>query len=64
MLAKRRGGLPLMFATAVVLTVMLASLPAEVYSDTWNPSLPLMPSDAADLPGVVAARAATTACSR
>ena len=42
-LARRRGGPLLMFATAVVIAVMLASLPAEVYADIWNPSLPLMP---------------------
>ena len=42
-LALRRGGRPLMFATAIVIPVMLASLPAEVYSDVWNASIPLMP---------------------
>ncbi|MBA3263866.1 MAG: hypothetical protein H0T69_15600 [Thermoleophilaceae bacterium] len=42
-LARRRGGLPLMFATAIVIALMLASLPAEAYSDVWNPSIPLMP---------------------
>jgi hypothetical protein len=42
-LAHRRGGRPLMLATAVALGVMLASLPAESYSDIWNPSAPLLP---------------------
>jgi hypothetical protein len=42
-LAHRRGGRPLMFATAVCLPIMLASLPAEAYSDIWNPYAPLMP---------------------
>jgi hypothetical protein len=42
-LALRRGGRPFMFATAVAIPVMLASLPADVYSDIWNPSAPLMP---------------------
>jgi hypothetical protein len=42
-LAHRRGGRPLMFATAVALPVMLASLPAEAYSDIWNPYAPLLP---------------------
>ena len=42
-LAFRRGGRPLMFATAIAIPVMLASLPAETYSDVWNSSAPLMP---------------------
>jgi hypothetical protein len=42
-LALRRGGRTLMFATAVAIPVMLASLPAETYSDIWNSSAPLMP---------------------
>ncbi|MBA3264672.1 MAG: hypothetical protein H0T69_19830, partial [Thermoleophilaceae bacterium] len=42
-LAHRRGGRPLMFATAIAIPVMLASLPAESYSDVWNPSVPLPP---------------------
>jgi hypothetical protein len=41
-LARRRGGLPLMFAAAIAVPLMLASLPAETYSDVWNPSAPLM----------------------
>jgi hypothetical protein len=42
-LARRRGGLPLAIATAIAIPVMLASLPAETYSDPWNSSAPLMP---------------------
>jgi hypothetical protein len=42
-LAHRRGGRPLMLATAVAAGLMLASLPAESYSDIWNPSAPLLP---------------------
>jgi hypothetical protein len=42
-LAHRRGGRPLMFATAVALAVMLASLPAENYSDVWNPAVAVLP---------------------
>jgi hypothetical protein len=42
-LALRRGARVLMFATAAAIPVMLASLPAAVYSDIWNPSAPLMP---------------------
>jgi hypothetical protein len=42
-LARRRGGLPLAFATAAAIPLMLASLPAETYSDPWNSSAPLMP---------------------
>jgi len=42
-LARRRGGRPLMFATAIAIPVMLASLPAETYADVWNSSAPLMP---------------------
>jgi hypothetical protein len=42
-LAHRRGGRPLMFATAIALPVMLASLPAENYSDVWNPAVAVLP---------------------
>ena len=42
-LALRRGGRPLMFAAAIALPLMLASLPADVYSDIWNSSAPLLP---------------------
>lgn len=42
-LAHRRGGRPLMFATAIALPIMLASLPTEAYSDIWNPNAPLLP---------------------
>jgi hypothetical protein len=42
-LAHRRGGRPLMFATAIAIPIMLGSLPAETYSDIWNPSVPLLP---------------------
>jgi hypothetical protein len=42
-LAHRRGGRPLMFAVAVAIPVMLASLPAESLSDIWNASVPLLP---------------------
>ena len=42
-LAHRRGGRPLMFAVALAIPLMLASLPAETYSAIWNPSAPLLP---------------------
>lgn len=42
-LAYRRGGPPLMFAAAIALPLMLASLPAENYSDVWNPALAVLP---------------------
>jgi hypothetical protein len=42
-LAHRRGGRPLMFAVAIAVPLMCASLPAEAYSDIWNPSAPLLP---------------------
>ncbi|HEV2874007.1 MAG TPA: hypothetical protein VGW14_02565 [Thermoleophilaceae bacterium] len=42
-LAHRRGGRPLMFATAIAVPVMLASLPAENYSDVWNPAVAVLP---------------------
>jgi hypothetical protein len=42
-LARRRGGWALAVATAVLIPVMLASLPAETYADVWNSSAPLMP---------------------
>jgi hypothetical protein len=42
-LAHRRGGPQLMFAAAIALPLMLASLPAENYSDVWNPALAVLP---------------------
>jgi hypothetical protein len=42
-LANRRGGLPLAIAVAVAIPVMLASLPADTYTDVWNPAAPLLP---------------------
>ena len=42
-LARRRGGRPLMFASAVALTVMCASLQTEVFHDIWAPTAPLVP---------------------
>lgn len=42
-LARRRGGLPLMYATALVLVLMCRSLPAEIYHDSWNASAPILP---------------------
>jgi hypothetical protein len=42
-LAHRRGGPPLMLATAIGIAVMLASLPAENYSDVWNPAVAVLP---------------------
>ena len=42
-LAYRRGGRALMFATAIALPVMLASLPAENYADVWNPAVGVLP---------------------
>ena len=35
--------MPLVVATAVAIPLMLASLPAETYSDIWNSSAPLLP---------------------
>jgi hypothetical protein len=43
-LADRRGGLPLAVAVAVAFPVMLASVPAEAYTDIWNPAAPLLPT--------------------
>jgi hypothetical protein len=42
-LARRRGGLPLLLATAIAIPVMTASLPASTHSDLWNTSAPLFP---------------------
>jgi hypothetical protein len=42
-LARRRGGLLLMFATAVAIALMCRSLAPEVLHDIWNPSAALMP---------------------
>ena len=41
--ARRRGGRPLMFATAVAIAVMCSSLETRVLSDIWNPSAPILP---------------------
>jgi hypothetical protein len=42
-LAHRRGGAPLMVATALALLLVTASLPAEVLHDSWNPSAGVLP---------------------
>jgi hypothetical protein len=42
-LARRRGGRPLMFATAVAIPVMSMSLAAETFHDIWNPAAALFP---------------------
>jgi hypothetical protein len=42
-LGRRRGGRPLMFATAVAIAVMCSSFEAEVLRDVWNPSAPILP---------------------
>ncbi len=42
-LARRRGGLMLMFATALAITLMCQSLSAETFHDVWNPSAGLFP---------------------
>lgn len=42
-LARRRGGLPLMFAGAIALVLMCRSLAPEVLHDVWNPSAGLLP---------------------
>jgi hypothetical protein len=42
-LARRRGGLVFMFATAIALALMCRSLAPEVLHDVWNPSAGLLP---------------------
>jgi hypothetical protein len=42
-LARRRGGLVLMFATAAGIALMCQSLPAETFHDPWNPAAGLFP---------------------
>jgi hypothetical protein len=42
-LARRRGGRPLMFITAIAVVLMSRSLPPEVLHDVWNPSAGLFP---------------------
>ena len=42
-LARRRGGLVLMFATGLAVAVMCGSLPAESLRDIWNPYAALFP---------------------
>jgi hypothetical protein len=42
-LARRRGGLVLMFATAVGIALMCQSLPGEAIHDIWNPAAGLFP---------------------
>jgi hypothetical protein len=42
-LARRRGGLVLMFATALAIALMCQSLAAETFHDVWNPSAGLFP---------------------
>jgi hypothetical protein len=42
-LARRRGGVPLLLAACLALVLMTASLPAEIYHDSWNPSAGVLP---------------------
>src|SRR2546429_5454911 len=42
-LARRRGGVILMFATALAIALMCQSLAAEAFHDVWNPSAGLFP---------------------
>jgi hypothetical protein len=42
-LARRRGGLVLMFATAIGIALMCQSLSAEIFHDVWNPSAAMFP---------------------
>jgi hypothetical protein len=42
-LARRRGGVVLMFAAAIALVLMCQSLAAETFHDVWNPSAALFP---------------------
>ncbi len=42
-LARRRGGLVLMFAAAFGISLMCQSLPAEAMHDIWNPAAALFP---------------------
>jgi hypothetical protein len=42
-LARRRGGLVLMLATAIAIALMCRSLAAETFHDVWNPSAGLFP---------------------
>jgi hypothetical protein len=42
-LAYRRGGMALLYATALAVPLMTASLPGETHSDLWNSSAPLFP---------------------
>lgn len=43
LLARRRGGLVLMFATAAGIALMCQSLPTEAMHDIWNPAAGLFP---------------------
>jgi hypothetical protein len=43
LLARRRGGLALMFAAAVAIALMCQSLPSESFHDVWNPAAALFP---------------------
>jgi hypothetical protein len=42
-LARRRGGLILMFAAAIGIALMCQSLPTEAFHDIWNPAAGLFP---------------------
>jgi hypothetical protein len=42
-LARRRGGILLMIATALGIAIMCQSLSAEIFHDVWNPSAAMFP---------------------
>ena len=43
LLARRRGGVPLMLAAALALALMCRSLPAETFHDIFNPAVGVIP---------------------
>jgi hypothetical protein len=43
MLARRRGGLVLMFAVSIGIALMCQSLAGEIFHDVWNPSAAMFP---------------------
>ncbi len=42
-LARRRGGIPMMIVSALAITLMCNSIAPETFHDAWNPSVGLLP---------------------
>ena len=53
LVAKRRGGLPLVLLTLFLIGLLMSSLGAQFFRDVWNPSITILPFVLARAAGLV-----------